>query len=331
VREGLSASRRGGLLGDQEVTMTESDDFYKTLLDHLHDGVYFVDRERRISYWNQAAERITGYGAHQVVGRHCNENILQHVDELGNSLCLGHCALSQAMDQGKTEEREAFLHHLDGHRVAVVVRAVPIRDGEGRIVGAVEIFSDDCRRLENRRRIAELESLAFADALTELANRRFTEITLGLSLDKWERYGWPFGVVLLDVDDFKSINDNHGHPAGDRVLQMVAKTLRGTSRPSDVVGRWGGDEFLAVLQNMDEIQLRRSAKKFEGLIRTSNLMVGGSEVSVTVSTGAALILPGDTVETIFQRADEALYETKNGRKAKGDGPRRFGPEIRSLK
>jgi len=284
--------------------------FYRVLLEHLSDGVYFVDRDRRIAYWNRGAERITGFRAEEVVGRSCGCNLLGHVDERGQSLCLGECALSRSMDQGRAGSVEAYLHHREGHRVPVHIRVVPIRDGSGTVVGAVEIFSEDGRRVEGQRRIAELEQLAYVDVLTGLASRRFAEISLGLSLDQWVRYGWPFGIVMLDLDEFKAVNDTYGHPAGDRVLQMVARTLRATSRPSDVVGRWGGDEFIAFLQNVDGEQLDQIARKYEALVRASSLAEGAFKVGVTISVGSALAAPGDTPESIVSRADVALYEAK---------------------
>lgn len=286
------------------------EDFYRVLLDHLSDGVYFVDRDRRVAYWNQGAERITGFCAEEVVGRNCGCNLLGHVDEAGQALCLGECALSRSMDHGRAESIEAFLHHKEGHRVPVHIRVVPIRDRAGQVVGAVEIFSEDGRRLEGQRRIAELEQMAYEDPLTGLASRRFAEISLGLSLDQWARYGWPFGVLLLDLDDFKKINDTLGHPVGDRVLQMVARTLRATSRASDTVGRWGGDEFLALVQNVDSAELDALARKYAALVRSSSLNEGGRRVGVTISVGAALAGPGDTAESLVARADEALYAAK---------------------
>jgi len=303
----------------------EGEGFYKTLLDHLSDGVYFVDRERRVAYWNQGAERITGYRAEEVVGRACGCNLLGHVDEQGTALCLGECALSRAMDHGDPEAVEAFLQHREGHRVAVHIRVVPIRDAAGRVVGAVEIFSEDGRRVEGRRRIAELEQLAYVDVLTELASRRFSEISLGLSLDQWSRYGWSFGLVLLDVDDFKEVNDTFGHLVGDRVLQMVARTLRATSRPSDVVGRWGGDEFLALLQNVDGQELDQVARKYGALVRSSSLVEGARTVGVTISTGVALVERDDTAESLIARADEALYAAKRLKGRAGrNGEKRYG-------
>jgi PAS domain-containing protein len=93
-----------------------SPNFYETLLDNLYDGVYFVDRERRITFWNKAAERITGFAKREVLGKRCADNLLRHVDHRGNSLCEGACPLSHTLGDGLFRSDTVFLHHQDGHR-----------------------------------------------------------------------------------------------------------------------------------------------------------------------------------------------------------------------
>src|SRR5271165_2369258 len=102
--------------------------FYKLLLDDLYDAVYFVDPDRRILYWNHAAETLTGYAASEVVGRQCNDDILCHVDESGRSLCRSECPLTESMQLGRRCKADVYLRHSDGHRLAVSVRVVPILD-----------------------------------------------------------------------------------------------------------------------------------------------------------------------------------------------------------
>src|SRR5512134_1518746 len=111
-----------------------SDDLYKRILDNLYDGVYLVDPDRRITYWNSGAERITGYRPDEAMGRRC-QDLLVHLDEQGKSLCLDGCPLSWTMANGQLLETEIYLHHRDGYRVPISVRAAPIRDGTGRVVG----------------------------------------------------------------------------------------------------------------------------------------------------------------------------------------------------
>lgn len=291
---------------------TGENDFLRRVLDCLHDGVYYVDLERRISYWNEGAERISGFTAAEVVGKHCWDNILGHVDEEGNALCLSGCALTQSMADGVPRERVAYLHHRLGHRVPVRMRVVPLRGSSGEICGAVEVFSDDFTQDESRKRIQELERLAYLDELTGLANRRFLDISLQISLSEHERYGWPFGVVMMDLDGFKGTNDRFGHCAGDEVLRTVARTLSGNSRPSDVIGRWGGDEFLAIIKNADEGQLRKVAEKYRRLVRASSVQEGVRTIGLGLSAGTAAARPGDTPRSLVARADTDMYRHKNG-------------------
>ena len=103
------------------------DDFERAVIDHLYDGVYYVDRARRIRYWNDGAERLTGYGAATVVGQFCYHNLLNHIDAAGTQLCRTGCPLAATMEDGEPREAEVFLRHQAGHRVPVRVRTAPVR------------------------------------------------------------------------------------------------------------------------------------------------------------------------------------------------------------
>lgn len=213
--------------------------FYKELLDHLSDGVYFVDRERRILYWNEGAFRLTGYKAEELLGKCCQDDILCHVDYQGTRLCHEGCPLTATIASGEMHEATVFLRHKQGRRVPVSVRVQPIRDAGGAIIGAVEIFSDDSARNEARRMTEAMKRLAFLDHLTQLPNRRFMEMSLRTALTEYQEHKDPFGLMLIDIDGFKAINDSFGHSCGDRTLQEVALTLIGSLRPTDTLGRWG--------------------------------------------------------------------------------------------
>lgn len=297
----------------REYTMIVTDEkFYQVLLDNLNDGVYFVDRDRRITYWSKGAERITGYQKAEVVGRCCADNLLTHVDEKGSSLCLGGCPLSFAMNDGIARNGEIFLHHRDGHRVPVTVRAFPLRNAQGEVEGAVEIFNDNTNQTLMLERIAQFEKMAYLDTLTGVANRRFTEMTLHSRLDERHRYGWAFGILFIDVDHFKNVNDQYGHDVGDQVLAMVAKTLSNSVRSFDFVGRWGGEEFLAILANVDAAELHTFADRIRALVEQSHLAVGtgGQQVRVTVSIGGTITRSDDSLATLIKRADEFMYASK---------------------
>ena len=287
-----------------------SDDMYKRVLDSLYDGVYLVDTERRITYWNSGAERITGYRSDEAVGRRCQDNLLVHVDKRGNSLCLNGCPLSWTMANGQPQESEVYVQHRDGYRVPISVRATPIHDGTGRVVGAVEIFSDNSRVAAMTDLNEELRQLSLLDPLTEVGNRRFLEQQLLARLNEQDRYGWRVGVLFVDVDHFKEINDRNDHIVGDRVIRMVARTLANGIRSFDIVGRWGGDEFVVLIVNVDEKQLHAVSEKLRRLIENSGFTEGGETIRVTVSVGGALAAEGEIPEAVLRRADRLMLASK---------------------
>lgn len=284
--------------------------------DALSDGVYATDRERRIVYWSRAAERITGFSSEEVLGRCCADNILMHVDTEGRSLCLQGCPLAATMNDGAEREVSVVLHHKLGHRVPVLVRARPIVDRDGERIGALEVFSDQTSPAVVRARMAQLEALALIDPLTQLPNRRYLASTLASHVAMQQRSGVPFGVAFLDIDGFKRFNDRHGHEAGDRALQTVARTLAATIRPHDTAGRWGGEEFLVVLANLEAGGIEALAQRLCRMVRHSRIHVGEATLTLTVSCGAAVATPGDTPDSIVDRADRLMYARK---RAGGDG------------
>ena len=290
--------------------MLEKDSLATALLAAMSESVYVVTRDRTITFWNRAAEELTGYPAEEVVGRRCRDNILNHVDDEGQSLCTTRCPLTATMLDGLSRESSIYLHHRDGHRVPVSVRAAPLRDDEGTIVGAVEVFHDDSRyrALEERSLAAEQRSLT--DTLTGLANRRQLHNHLQRRWDQFRRYGYGFAVLFVDVDHFKAINDRYGHTAGDEVLTMVASTMKSCTRPSDVVGRWGGEEFLIVANETDTSAAFALAERLRSLIGSSWTYAGEDAVSVTASVGVAVAAPDESVDTLVARADHAMLEAK---------------------
>jgi diguanylate cyclase (GGDEF)-like protein/PAS domain S-box-containing protein len=285
--------------------------FYRSLVDGMSDGVYFVDRDRVITYWSQGAERLTGYLASQAVGRGCCEGLLNHVDESGRELCSDACPLWATLQDGRPRDAHVFLRHADGHRQPVWVRAAALRDDAGAITGAVEVFSDDTATVTARARISELEQQALTDPLTGLGNRRYLEMQLGTRLHEWVRYGVPLGVLMVDVDMFKRINEEHGHEVGDRTLAMVARTLAFGLRGSDIVARSGGEEFVIVSPHTDLVGLGVVGERLRGLVAASHLESSSGTIAVTISLGGTLAQPGDDVDTLLRRAECMVYAAKD--------------------
>ncbi len=291
--------------------MKLTDDSFRRILDNLHDGLYFVDRQRVITYWNKAAERISGFTAAEVVGKSCADNILTHVDGHGCALCTGTCPLAETMCDGKLRQGEIYLHHKDGHRVPVSVRASPLTDEAGSVIGGIELFTDISHQAANELRIIELERMALLDNLTQLANRAYVEREIISRFEEIRRFAdQPFGFLFMDIDHFKTVNDRYGHDVGDVVLKFIARTLNANARPYDVYGRWGGEEFAGVIRCIGEKDLERMGNRLRSLIETSYVVHGDRRISVTMSIGATLFRSDDTTENLVKRADELLYRSK---------------------
>ena len=283
---------------------------HEQLLESLFDGVYYVDSERKIVFWNRAAERITGYKKSEVIGSCCSENILRHIDDDGRELCIGGCPLAATIQDGRTREARVYLHHKQGHRVPVSVRISPVRDAEGKIIGGVEVFEDNSNLLLILKELEQAKHEAYVDGLTSVGNRRYCEMTLQTKLFEMKSFETPFGVVFLDIDNFKRFNDSHGHAAGDAVLAMLGKTVTNALRRLDTIARWGGEEFVAILPNVNADVLGEVAERIRVFVERSFIMEGEEKLSVSMSLGATLARPDDTPESVIRRADSLMYRSK---------------------
>jgi diguanylate cyclase (GGDEF)-like protein/PAS domain S-box-containing protein len=281
----------------------------------VHDGIYIVDKERRIVFWNNGAERISGFRHDDVVGRSCSDNILNHVDASGVNLCRTICPLGRTMNDGKKRNADVFLHSKNGHRVPVHVQTAPlIHDGE--IIGAVEIFREKHKAVDIEEMMGLLSEQSLLDHLTGVANRRFIDITLDDKIKELERYSWPFSIALCDIDDFKIVNDTYGHLAGDDVLVMVSKSMIGALRSFDFVGRWGGEEFLVILPGITmQEQLESICRRMVRIVAASSIDIQERKtLSVTISCGATQAVTADTAKNLLHRADKGLLASKRNGK-----------------
>ena len=286
--------------------------FHKSLIDNLYDGVYFVDTNRLITYWNKGAERITGYPAREVIGKFCHSNILDHVNDSGQHYCTEGCPLMATIKDGEPRETEVHLRHADGHRVSVLVRTSPMYDEQDNVIGAVEVFSNNQSLFKMKRRVDELEKDNFRDGLTHVGNRKFMEMKINTAIEEYHQHHASFGLLFIDIDHFKSINDTYGHQEGDHVLQSVAKAMTDHLRGTDICGRWGGEEFVAIAQNVNLKSVLHIAEKLRAMIANSVIPIDEKKISVTTSIGAVVVHETDTKDSLIERADQLMYQSKQG-------------------
>jgi len=153
----------------------------------------------------------------------------------------------------------------------------------------------------------ELEGLATHDSLTGLSNRFALDKAMNFELKKAERYERPLSLIIMDVDNFKKVNDNYGHPIGDQVLKQMAALIRDSVRESDIPGRWGGEEFLVICPETDSTGARILAENLRKHIENNAFPVPGK---ITVSLGCATLTAKDSVENLIKRVDQRLYKAK---------------------
>jgi diguanylate cyclase (GGDEF)-like protein/PAS domain S-box-containing protein len=307
---GNSLNQTVGFSGRSHGLRDEADSFER-LLDDISDGIYAVNREMRITFMNAAGKGMCGYPAAELIGCRCDDNLLVHIDASGKRLCHSGCPMKATLSDGKARESFVFLKHRDGHRVPVEVRISALHDEQGERCGAVQVFRSAKERYDLERRARRLEAAVHQDGLTGLGNRRLGQDMLETSLHLSRASKVPAGLLYCDIDHFKRVNDLYGHAVGDRVLKMVARTLRGALRDQDVVVRWGGEEFLCILPGVAEQGLRAVAERARVLTANSYCAVDGQQLSATISIGAATVCQEDTAESWVDRADSALYRAKS--------------------
>ena len=281
----------------------ESARFYRELLEKLHVGIIFVGSDRRITYVNAGVSRLTGYQENELLGTPCWE-LFMPLNNDGSSLSDDdHCPILACWESGNDDRRETFFHHRLGHLIPAAVR-VSAMTGPN-VAAMVEISSAAASRLE------DIHRSPLQDHLTGLANRFYLESTIETRLAELERYGWQFGVLFIDIDGFKGVNDTYGHAIGDLILISMGTTLLNCMRSCDVVGRWGGDEFLAILPNVGPAELAEVAERYRLFVQETTLPLQEQKLNVTVSVGGAVAVGQDTLETIVARADFHMYGSKS--------------------
>jgi diguanylate cyclase (GGDEF)-like protein len=185
-----------------------------------------------------------------------------------------------------------------------------MRDESGRIIGAVEIFVNNSRNVDMIHEIEQLRNEILRDHLTGIANRRFADITMKQLEKSMVEYEVPFGVLFVDIDHFKQVNDTWGHDVGDLVLCMVAQTLSKTLRSLDVACRWGGEEFVVLAPNVTQEALGVMAQRLRMLVENCWLDHASQQIRVTASFGGAVSHRGEKPASVVARADKQVYKSK---------------------
>jgi len=260
--------------------------FQNAILEHIQDGIIACDGDGRLSLFNRASRELYG------------KPPLPEKDGL----------LSQALAGTTLKKWETVIRARDGSERTVRASGQAMNDGEEKKIGAV-VSHHDITDLTKAKE--QLLFMAYHDALTKLPNRSLFHDLLQHSIKHAQRNMQQLAVLFLDLDNFKSVNDNHGHDAGDRMLVTIAETLQSCLRDSDIICRWGGDEFvIGLLESSGSPSARAVARKLCRKV-LENISVNDNRFPVSVSIGVAMYPDhGAEPDLLIRNADMAMYQAK---------------------
>nr|WP_319493448.1 diguanylate cyclase [uncultured Desulfobacter sp.] len=288
--------------------LRESEKKFRTVVTGALDAIVMIDGHGKITFWNKAAERIFQYSENEMLGENPHDVIMPSVLYKDHKKAYSHF---QKTGKGRVIDKTIELSALkkDGEEfpIELSLSAVQIKDKWC----AIAVIRDISERKQME---AELTRLANTDALTGVDNRRSFMEKAEHEIRRAQRYGVAFTMMIMDIDFFKSINDEYGHQAGDIVLQKMAQAVKSALRDSDIFGRIGGEEFAIVLIETEQKTALLTAERIRSLIEALDIITGKETVQVTVSIGLTFFKDKDDISTLSKRSDKALYAAKrNGR------------------
>ena len=290
----------------EEQAAQQRERFLASIVDATDDAVIATDLNDVITSWNAGAERLLGYRAAEIIGRSMDTLRLGARDKIAGA------RIARVLCGESVRNVEVIRRHQDGSLIDVSMTLSPIHDASGRVIGVSGITRDisDRKRLE-----VQLNHQAFHDALTGLPNRLLLADRLGQAYASAARHDHRVGVLFLDLDNFKIINDTLGHDAGDQLLVAVSQALLACARADATVARFGGDEFVVVLpQVMDIADAVRVADRIQGALAGTFRV---SDRDITVSTSIGIVVAGEVMinsEELLRHADTAMYRAKEAGK-----------------
>jgi len=257
-----------------ELRAAVDDEEFRRRLDEAGEAAYLVDPARRIVFWNRAAEQLTGFLRQQILGRFCADgDLLVHCDDAGANLCQAGCPLAGTLADGRCRAQRVYLRHAEGYRLPVRVRAAPLLDPDGSIVGAIEVF-----------RAAPPEPPRSANA---------------------------YGLIWFEIDAWEQVLHAYGHHGAHLLVRAVAKTLLHCVGRAGTVARWSGHAFVAVVAGVPGFALEEEMRRLLRLLEQTRIPWWGEHPGATVAAGCALLDPdGNHLEAALARARQAACPSR---------------------
>lgn len=278
---------------------------FEAVVEATYDGIVTIDESQTIKLMNASARRIFGVGEAPMEGvsllrfmpQRFNDKHRDHVKDFRDSTISARPMQSRRAVLGRRADGTEFPVEITIAKIAV-----------GHNIEMTAVIRDVSER---EQLMKELSEAAIRDPMTGLFNRRHAMRVMGEELTRSKRFDHAFTVAILDIDDFKRVNDQYGHSCGDQVLIEVSRAMTGMLRETDMLCRWGGEEFLALLpETSSEDAVTWAERARLAVEQTRVRSADGREVKVTISIGLATMRRDTTLDVLIDLADKALYQSK---------------------
>lgn len=284
----------------------EDAEILRSVLDGVDLGMYVVDRQCRICFWNAGAERITGYSRAEVLGRRSTEDVLHHC-ALGSSDTNEKSILRATIEDGEIRRETANLQHRDGHRISANIKTAAVRNCSGQIIGGVESLGG----VEHSQQVVGPRDTRRVTTITAEGVKMQEQISLYLKTicERAQQDGLHFGVLIVHVDQLATLRKTHGREAATKLRDLVVATLDSALCTRDEVGIWSDSEFLVITSNQSDRGLELDAGRLRSLLQSMTFRWWGDVLPISVAIGGVMVGQQDTPDDLLAHASEALRQS----------------------
>jgi diguanylate cyclase (GGDEF)-like protein/PAS domain S-box-containing protein len=335
----LHGANPGAVLIHQNVTerhqtealLRASEEHFRMLAENMADLVWKADAQMRFTYVNKADHTMRGFEREEVLGHSIANALTPEGRVILAELVQDRRSAEASGKKGQALAYDIPMRRKNGGQIWMEISTTPTYDSAGKIIGFQGVGRDITERkdresqffetqhaLEDKlydvsKRKMELEDQVVRDPLTQIYNRRYLDATLPRELSRAKREAYPVAIIMLDLDHFKRVNDSFSHAAGDHVLKSFTALLSQGARDSDMVCRYGGEEFVVIMPGLNAERALERVEAWRAEQQATTLSYGEHEINITVSAGIAVFPEhGDSAELLLERADAMLYRSKNG-------------------
>jgi len=284
---------------------------YQNIIENLYEGLFYVDKERRIKYWSKGAEKITGYSSSEVLDQICSEKFLCPTDADGRKYYGESNVFTITLANGTYKQFELLITHKNGSKVPVSIRIAPMYDVNDNIVGATQLFTDNKEHLEHLVNDSEEYENSFFDPITKLPNKVSLEMSINFKLSEFRRYNRPFGIILFEIDNYDKLSKIYGEEFDVNVLTKISKLVTIDLRPFDIAGRWSEKEFALVLINVREDSIKVIGDRLKDIIENTDLTIGKGEIDITLSIAGIVATLNDSTKLLIEKLRTTTKKCKH--------------------